>query len=79
MGFVTAPQPLKQKKASPMSHPLICTCSHTPVDTATIDPPDLILDPWCPIHGKDPDEEYERRRDDERWFEDNFEPIHDDD
>jgi hypothetical protein len=23
-----------------------------------------ILNKWCPVHGKDPDEEYERRRDD---------------
>ncbi len=44
-----------------------CTCRYTPVDSATIDPPDLILDPWCSVHGKDPDQEYERRRDDAEW------------
>ena len=22
-------------------------------------------DMWCPVHGKDPDEEYEKRRDDD--------------
>ncbi len=49
-----------------------CTCSYrmSPVNSATIDPPEPILhrDPWCPIHGKDPDEEYERQRDDAREF-----------
>jgi hypothetical protein len=50
-----------------MSRQPICTCSYTPVNSATIDPPDLILDPWCPVHGKDPDAEYERQRDDAKW------------
>ncbi len=45
----------------------VCTCSYTPVNSATIDPPDLILNEWCPIHGKDPDQEYERLRDDAEW------------
>jgi hypothetical protein len=42
-----------------------CTCLTPFVDSASIDPPEpkSILNPWCPVHGKDPDEEYERQRD----------------
>lgn len=43
-----------------------CTCRMSSVNTATIDPPEPILDKWCPLHGKDPDRELERLRDDER-------------
>ena len=43
-----------------------CTCCYSPVNSATIDPPHLIRDEWCPIHGRDPDAEYERRRDEAR-------------
>jgi hypothetical protein len=41
-----------------------CTC-RTPVARSTdIDPPAYksIRDPWCPVHGRDPDEAYEERR-----------------
>jgi hypothetical protein len=43
-----------------------CTCRMSSVNTASIDPPEMVLNPRCPVHGKyrDPDEEYERRRDD---------------
>ncbi len=41
-----------------------CTCRYETVNSATIDPPDLIRDKWCPLHGRDPDEERERQRDD---------------
>lgn len=47
-----------------------CTCRLESVNSASIDPPEPILDPWCPAHGKDPDTEYERQRDDvmtARW------------
>lgn len=45
-----------------------CTCRMSSVNSASIDPPELIVDPWCPIHGgRDPDEEYERKRDDAEW------------
>lgn len=46
----------------------ICTCRWSPVNSTTIDPPHLIRDEWCPIHGRDPDEERERRRDDAEWW-----------
>ena len=43
----------------------LCTCRMSSVNTASIDPPELILNPWCPVHsGRDPDEENDRRRDD---------------
>ena len=33
-----------------------CTCSWSPVNTATIDPPHLVsLNPYCPVHGDDCD------------------------
>jgi hypothetical protein len=44
-----------------------CTCRMNSVNSASLDPPEPILDPWCPIHGKDPDVEYEKRRDDALW------------
>jgi hypothetical protein len=31
-----------------------------------IEPPHVVRDRWCPIHGRDPDDEMERRRDDAR-------------
>lgn len=51
-----------------------CTCRMSPVDSATIDPPYLILDEWCPIHGKDPDEELQKKRDDygEDYYDGNY-------
>jgi len=44
-----------------------CTCRMSPVNSASIDPPEPILDPWCPIHGKDPDVEREKQRDNAAW------------
>ena len=42
-----------------------CTCRMETVHSASIDPPEPIIEPWCPVHGnRDPDAEYERRRDD---------------
>ena len=42
-----------------------CTCSMESVNSASIDPPEPIINKWCPLHGGlDPDAEYERRRDD---------------
>jgi hypothetical protein len=54
-----------------------CTC-RTPIATsADVDPPEYksIRNPWCPVHGKDPDEAYEEMRDREEhryenWDED---------
>ena len=40
-----------------------CTCRARPVRPTDIDPPEVTVDKWCPVHGLDPDEEYERRRD----------------
>ena len=40
-----------------------CTCRMSSVNSASIDPPHEIIDPWCPLHGGlDPDEEYEKKR-----------------
>jgi hypothetical protein len=41
-----------------------CTCRMSSVNSASIDPPYLIRDQWCPVHGRDPDAELDRRRDD---------------
>jgi hypothetical protein len=39
------------------------------VNSASIDPPEMILDPWCPEHGgKDPDWELQKQIDDARDF-----------
>jgi hypothetical protein len=44
-----------------------CSCRIETVDSASLEPPELIIDPWCPVHGgRDPDAEYDRYRDDER-------------
>lgn len=41
-----------------------CTCTMSSVNSASIDPPEPVLDPWCPVHGgRDPDRELEQRRD----------------
>ena len=46
-----------------MSKPESCTC-YTPFYRANdIDPPEPKLDPWCPEHGKDPDEERQKMLD----------------
>ena len=37
-----------------------CTCRMESVNSASIDPPELIRDEWCQIHGRDPDAEYEK-------------------
>jgi hypothetical protein len=47
--------------------PYSCTCRMSSVNSASIDPPEPILDPWCPLHGKDPDDEREKRRDNAAW------------
>jgi len=45
-----------------------CTCRLESVHSAMIDPPEMILDPWCPVHGRrDPDEERQRAIDDAAW------------
>jgi hypothetical protein len=68
----TAEPSITFQKENNMNHRRYCTCSHTPVNVRTVNPPDLILDPDCPVHGeeadeRDPDEERERKRDDTEW------------
>jgi hypothetical protein len=42
-----------------------CTCRMESVSSASIDPPEPIVDGWCPVHGgRDPDAERDRQRDD---------------
>lgn len=43
-----------------------CTCRLSTVNSATIDPPEPVLDEWCPVHGRDPDWELQKRRDEMR-------------
>jgi hypothetical protein len=41
-----------------------CTCRMSSVNSASIDPPHEIVDPWCPLHGgRDPDRERDERID----------------
>ncbi len=48
-----------------------CTCRMSSVNSATIDPPEPILDPWCPIHSnRDPDYERDLDIEDRRLFPD---------
>jgi hypothetical protein len=45
----------------------LCSCRLESVNSATIDPPEIIIDCHCPVHGDggpDPDEAYDRMRDD---------------
>lgn len=48
-----------------------CTCRLSAVHSASIDPPEPVLDINCPVHGKyrpggiDPDDEADRRREDD--------------
>jgi hypothetical protein len=46
----------------PGEHP-DCTCGWTSVHATDIDPPEPKLNKNCPVHGRDPDEAYERWRD----------------
>jgi hypothetical protein len=46
----------------PGEHP-DCTCGWTAVGATDIDPPEPKLNRDCPVHGIDPDEAYERWRD----------------
>jgi hypothetical protein len=43
-----------------------CTCGMESVNSASIDPPEVVIDKYCPLHGRapDPDDERDRRRDD---------------
>jgi hypothetical protein len=40
-----------------------CTCRMESVNSASIDPPEPIINEWCPVHGRDPDWELQKRRD----------------
>lgn len=51
-----------------------CTCRMSSVNSATIDPPEPVLDIGCPVHGKyrpggiDPDDEADARREDAEFW-----------
>jgi hypothetical protein len=46
-----------------------CTCRMETVHSASIDPPEPIVDQWCPLHGwRDADREYDEMRD-RQWDE----------
>jgi hypothetical protein len=41
-----------------------CTCRLSSVNSASIDPPEPVTDPWCPLHGyRDADREYQEIKD----------------
>jgi hypothetical protein len=42
-----------------------CTCTMESVNSASIDPPEPVTDPFCPLHGyRDADRERDAQRDD---------------
>jgi hypothetical protein len=43
-----------------------CICTMSRVHATDIEPPHVVVNEWCPVHGRDPDYEMERRRDDAR-------------
>ena len=46
-----------------------CTCTTPSASIVATEPPSRRTDPHCPVHGNlpDPDDERDRRRDDEMW------------
>lgn len=40
-----------------------CTCRVPFAGPTDIDPPEPKIDQWCPLHGRDPDWELQKRRD----------------
>lgn len=42
-----------------------CTCRLSRVWSNDIDPPEPVINEWCPIHGRDPDWELQKLRDDD--------------
>ena len=46
-----------------------CTCTTPIASVVDIEPPERRRNPYCPTHGnrRDPDDERDRRRDDEMW------------
>ncbi len=40
-----------------------CTCLPRFAGLTDIEPPEPKIDPWCPLHGKDPDWERDKRQD----------------
>lgn len=51
----TSPEPGSEWAAN-----LGCTCHAPPVGYQDVSPPEVTRDQWCPLHGRDPDEERER-------------------
>lgn len=47
-----------------------CSCRMSAVHSASLEPPHLVVDEWCQIHGRDPDAEADRRAEDREFFRD---------
>lgn len=59
------PDQEKPEPCTGMAREYGCTCRMETVNSASIDPPEPIVDPWCPLHGsRDSDREYDEMRDD---------------
>lgn len=54
------PEPL-----TPEACALGCSCRMSFVWSNSIDPPEPIVDKWCPVHGRDPDADLQAQRDGE--------------
>ena len=46
-----------------------CICRMPFAHSAQIDPPEPVINEWCPIHGRDPDFELQKLRDDAAMLE----------
>ena len=59
---------MKPEMGSDEAHELGCTCRAREVWPTDISPPEVKLDKWCPVHGRDPDHERDRAIDDRLNF-----------
>ncbi len=62
----TEPEPDYEPEDAPLFC-LGCNCRMESVSSASLDPPEPIINPWCPHHGgRDPDYERDRRLEEAR-------------
>lgn len=60
---MTRPRPAP-RFAMPLEREQDCTCRMSAVHATDTDPPHEVVDEWCPVHGRDPDAEADRRAED---------------
>ena len=52
----------EMEPCSPAARAEGCSCTWSTVWSNDVDPPHTVVDSNCPVHGRDPDEAYERLR-----------------